>query len=387
MADVSGARGTLNINQSQRKIDMRETILNPDLAPDRAPLLTFAAKLAKAPAGDPKFQWAADARKSRIDAVNNGAGYAAGDTSIVVDDGTKFAAQDIVKVTRTAEVLRVTNVSTNTLTVVRSVGATAAAAINDNDELYILGSARMEGDVSRAARSDNPDTAINYLQIIRNEVEMTETERHTVQMFKPHDWDYQLRKMALEHKLDIELAFWFGEASEDTSGAHARRTTGGALEFATQNVTAAGGALTEAEFFGALMTPFQTGGNTRTLFAAPLVAGVLNTYPRSKVQVNDQAAQTYGVNVTRFVSPFGAVNLVVNWLFGESALYSGYAVGLNLGAVRYRYLANEKGSRDTHLATERQANDQDTKKDEWLSEVGLEFGNPREHFTITGVTS
>lgn len=386
MADVSGARGTLNINQSQRKIDMREAILNPDLAPDRAPLLTFAAKLPKGRAGDPKIQWMQDARKSRIDAINNGAGYLAADTTVTVDDGTKFAAQDIVKVTRTGEVVRVTNVSGNDLTIVRSVGATAAAALNDNDELYIIGSARMEGDVSRAARSDNPDTVINYLQIIRNEVEMTETARHSVQVTQPHDWPYQARKILLEHKLDIELAFWLGEASEDTSGAHARRTTGGALEFATENRTDAGGTLTEAEFFGALMTPFQTGGNTRTLFAAPLVAGVLNTYPRSKVVVNDNGGSTYGVNVSRFVSPFGAVNLVVNWLFGDSAKYSGYAVGLNLGAIRYRYLANENGSRDTALLTNRQANDQDTRKDEYLSEVGLEFGNPREHFVISGVT-
>lgn len=386
MADVSGARGTLNVGQSQRKVDMREEILLDE--PNSAPLTVFSARLNKRPAHNTTIKWQEDALKSRIDAINNGAGYLAGDTSVVVDDGTKFAAQDIVKVTRTGELLRVTNVSTNTLTVVRSVGPTAAAALVDDDELFILGSARMEGDVSRAARSDNPDEVSNYLQIIRNEVEMTESQRHSAQFTKPHDWPYQLKKIRIEHLKDIELAFLLGEPSEDTSGAHARRTTGGALYFADENHTDASGQLTEAEFFGALMTPMRYGRQTKTLFASPLVAGVLNTFPRSKVVVNDNGSSTYGVNVSRFVSPFGAVNLVVHWLLGDSAEYSGTAIGLDLDAIAYRYLANQEfGSRDTALLMNRQAPDADTRKDEYLSEVALEFGTPKRHFVIDGVTS
>lgn len=385
MADVSGARGTLNVGQSQRKVDMRADILLDE--PDSAPLTVFSARAGKKAAHNTTIQWAEDALKSRVDAVNDATPPAAADTTVTVDNGEKFAAQDIVKVTRTGEILRVTNVSGDDLTVVRSVGPTAAADFVDDDELFILGSARMEGDVSRAARSDNPDIVSNYLQIIRNEVELTESQRHSAQYTTPSDWTYQLKKDRIEHLKDIELAFLLGEPSEDTSGAHARRTTGGALYFASQNQTAAGGQLTEAEFFGALMTPFRYGKKTKTLFVSPLVAGVLNTYPRGKINVNDQGGDTYGVNVSRFVSPFGAVNIVVHWLLGDSAKYAGYAIGLDLAQVQYRYLSGEPGSRDTHLLMNRQANDQDTRKDEFLSEVGLEFGTPKAHLLITGVTS
>lgn len=385
MAEVSGARGTLNVGQSQRKVDMREEILLDE--PNSAPLTVFSARLGKSSAHNTTIQWAEDALKSRIDLINDATPPVAADTVWTVDDGTKFAAQDIVKVTRTKETVRVTNVSGNDLTVVRSVGAVAAANLQDDDELYILGSARMEGDVSRAARSDNPDVISNYLQIIRNEVEMTETQRHSAQYTRPQDWPYQLKKIRIEHLKDIELAFLLGEKSEDTSGSHARRTTGGALEFATQNQTAAGGALSETEFFGALRTPFRYGRQVKTVFAAPLVLEVLNTYPRSKIQVPDQNIDTYGVDVKRFQSPFGAVNVVPHWLLGDSSLYSGYAIGLDLSLIRYRYLSGEPGSRDTHLLMNRQANDADTRKDEYLSEVGLEFGTPKAHFLITGVTS
>jgi hypothetical protein len=53
----------------------------------------------------------------------------------------------------------------------------------------------------------------------------------------------------------------------------------------------------------------------------------------------------------------------------------------------YRYLANDSVSRDTKVLPNRQPNDQDGRKDEYLSEVGLQFGLQRTHGVLTGITS
>lgn len=387
MATVTGARGTLNVGQAQRKVDMREEILL--LEPDAAPLTVFSARARKRPAVNPQYSWIEDTLAPRFDAVNNGAGYASTATSVVVDNGAYFAEHDLVRVTRTGEVVRVTAVATNTLTVVRGVGSTAAALV-DNDELLIIGSAQPEGDTSKPARSDNPTQVTNYTQIVRNPVEMTETMRSSDQFTTPHDWDYQRNKKGIEHKKDIEYAFLLGHPSENTSGSQPRRTTGGAYHFVTTNVTDAGGALTEAELFGALRPAFRYGSKDKVALASALAVDVLNGFPRSNIQViqgNEGSNNTYGVRVMRYVSPHGTINLVTHWLL-EGSYLGGHILILDMGAIAYRYLAGGVGgSRDTHIEENIQANDADTRKDEYKSEVGLEFGEEKRHALITGITS
>ena len=52
----------------------------------------------------------------------------------------------------------------------------------------------------------------------------------------------------------------------------------------------------------------------------------------------------------------------------------------------YRYLNNKRGSRDTHINREIQAPDVDGRKDEYLTEAGLEFGLEKRHGQFIGIT-
>lgn len=385
MAVVSGPRGSNSVTQDIRKVDFGDAILL--LQPDAAPLTVLTKRLGKSVTHNPDFKWAEDDLDVRFDAINNGAGYTDSATSIVVDTGTLFAQHDLVKNTRTGEVFRVTAVATNTLTVVRGVGNSGTGvAMLDNDELLILGSAQPEGDTSKAARSSTTTTQTGYTQIFRRPVELTETWRHSDQNVSENDWDYQIKKAGIEHMKDIELAFLYGKASLDTSGPQPRRTTGGVISGITTNVTAAGGALSEASFWAALRPAFRYGAKRKTMFASPLVVSVLNGYARGKVQVINQSANTYGVNVTQYQSPQGLLNVVSHDLL-EGA-YGGYGVIVDMENAKYRFLSNSKGkgSRDTHLNTNIQAPDADTRKDEFLTECGLALGQQKTHALITGVT-
>lgn len=380
MATVTGQRTTGNISQSTRKVDMSEKILLLD--PNAAPLTVLSRRLSKKAAINPEYSWQEDDLEPRFDAINNGAGYASGATSLVVDNGAYFAQHFLVLVTRTGEVVRVDSVSTNTLTVTRGIGSTAAALV-DNDELFVIGHAQPEGDTSPVARSGNPTKVTNYLQIFRKSVEASGTHLHSDQFTSPHDWEYQQNKMGIEHKKDIELSIWFGHPSE--AGTPPRRTTGGVFHFLTSNILAAGGQFTEAEMYQALRPTFRYGSDTKVAFGSPLVIDVMNGFPRAKLQVT-QDETTYGVRVFTYITPHGTLRLVSHPLF-EGTVYSGYLAVLDMDQIRYRYLANSRGSRDTMLLRNRQENDRDGQKDEYLTECGLEFGLAKTHGAATGITS
>lgn len=384
MAIIAGPRGTGNITQAQRKPDIGDRVLL--LQPDAAPLTVLSKMTRRKPTVNPEFKWAEDDLDVRFSSISNAGGYAAGATSLVVANGTYFAEHDLVRVTRTGEIFRVTAVATNTLTVVRGVGnAGTGTTLNDADELLILGSAQPEGDTSKPARSSTTTFVTNYTQIFRTPWELTETWDKSDTFFTQSDWDYQRGKKGIEHLKSIEEAFLYGKADENTSGSQPRRTTGGALSRITTNVTAAGGVLSETSFWGALRGAFRYGSQSKWLFASMLVADVLNGYARSKVLVNDSGNGSYGLNVRNFQSPHGNLKLVTHFLL-EGSTYGGYALVIDQANVAYRYLANSRGSRDTHVRENIQAPDADTRKDEWLTECGLELGQERTHALITGIT-
>jgi hypothetical protein len=381
VATFTGARGTTAIQADQRIHNMGKTIKL--LTPDETPFTTLLMNLRKERTGDPKFEGLQDELEPRFDAINGTTGTG---TSIIVDNGSYFAEHDLVVVTRTGEMVRVVSVASNTLTVVRGVGG-SAVAVADNDELAIVGSAQPEGDTSKPARSNNATKVTGYTQIFRRPWHITNTALASENETSPHDWDQQALKVGIEHKRDINRAFMFnpGSGSEDTSGSQPRRTTKGLIGSVTTNLTDAGGALTETEFNTFMRSIGRYGNKRRTLIASPLVAGVLNSYAAGKVQLS-QSEKTYGVDVQTFTGPFGALRLVVDWEL-EGSKWGGYAIAVDWDSLAYRWLGNNKLNRDSHVETNIQARDEDGRKDEWVSEVGLEVRQEKTMGILYGVTS
>jgi hypothetical protein len=378
---VTGQRSTVNIASAQRKIDMAQEILM--LEPDSSPLTVITKNISKKSTKDPKFQWMEDELEPRFDMVNNGAGYASGATSIVVDNGAYFRVQHVVYVPRTGESMLVTavNTSTNTLTVTRGVGSTAAALV-DNDELLITSTAQPEGDASLTARSRNPVAVYNYTQIFREPWDATETERHS-ENEADDDWDHQALKHGIEHAKNIEYSGMVGHPSEDTTSG-VRRTTGGFKHFVVTNATDAGGTFTETELFSALRPNFRYGAKEKWAFCSALAVDVMNGFPRGKLEIR-QGEKTFGLRVMQYISPHGTINLVTHYLL-EGTTLGGQIWIVDTDVVKYRYLQNKRGSRDTHINTEIQNNDVDGRKDEYKTEAGWQWGLEKRHGYIYGIT-
>lgn len=383
--DITGARTTTNILSDQLAIDLADRISL--LEPDVQPLAVFSRAAGKARTVATKFSWLEDRSKPRYDAVNGavaGAPAAGTTTAVTVDNGSYFAQYDQVLNSRTGEQMRVQSVAGNAVTFVRGIGS-ATAAINDNDELIIIGSAQPENDTSKPARSSNPSKVTNYTQIFREPFEQSGSLMASAFQVNPADWPHQARKAGIEHAKNIEYTFLHGRKYLDVSGAAELRTTGGAFSFISTNQTDAGGDLSEAEFNAFMLQVMRYGSPSKLAMASGVGVGALNKFPASKQQTrNDET--TYGMNVTHYTSPFGSLNLVYHKLL-EGTKYGGVILVVDVDEVSYRYLANDEHNRDTKVLPNRQANDQDGRKDEYLSEVGLEFGVESAHGVLTGITS
>ena len=389
---VSGQRYTTNVLASQRKLDVSQQInlLEPDAA-----AFTQFTKFSKNGANrmravDPLIKWHNDELWNRWDAINDATPPVAADTTWTVDNGTLFTVDDVVKVPRTGEVVLVTAIAGNDLTVVRSIGATAAADLVDNEPLVIYATAAEEGALPRQARSENPTLVTNNLEIFKRTTEASGTWLSSSNESNPHDWPHQVRKDFLEHYKDIELAGLFGEAGIAT-GANGKpqRTTGGVLEYYNQNNVAAGGAWTLAEIATFIRNITRYGSKKKVVFMGRLVASVLSEHSMNKLQTS-VGDSTFGVRVQHWLDPNGELQLVSHPLM-EGTIYGSMAIAVDFGAgaVKYRYLAGDGpgGARDTHVETNVEEPGRDGRRDQIIAECGFQFGQPETGGVVTGITS
>jgi hypothetical protein len=382
MANISGARGTGNITAAQIYDDKDNKLYLLDA--NKAPLTALTAKTRKRPTKNPKFSWFEDVYGQYIDAINYSTGYADSDTSMAVDNASYFTVNDVVKNARTAEVMRVTAVGTSDVAFERGVGETSAAAVNDDDPLWIIGSAAMEGDDSEEMNSTNAAEVYNYCQIFRTPFEVTDTENNT-DLWTGRDLETQKGKKAIEHAQKIERAFFFGERAIDTNGAHPRRYTRGLQKFITTNVTDAGGTLTEAEFETFLRGTFRYGSRTKYLFASRLTVSAISSWAQGKLQMfpSDKA---YGIAITRYISPHGEVRIIPHdMLEGTAGLqtgYSGWNFLIDMDNVMYR----PQQGLDTRMKMNIQAPDEELIKGEYRTHVGLQLIQEKTHGILYDVT-
>lgn len=381
---VNGQRATTSGNQDNRRVEMADKILL--LEPDAAPLTVITKNIRKKATPNPEFKWQEDELDPRFDRINNGAGYTSGATLLVVDNAAYFEPLQLVSVTRTNEMMRVTEVDTtnNRITVTRGIGSTAQALV-DNDELLLANTAHPEGDTQPAARTRNTATVKNYTQIFRKTWALSNTAMNS-QFEADADWDYQANKAGIEHKKSIEYALMVGRPSETIANGGVTRTTGGFRHFVSTNATDAGGQLTEAELFTALRPCFRYGRKEKWGLASALVVDVLNSMPRGKLEMR-QSDSTFGLRIFQYISPHGTLNLATHWLM-EGDTLGGQLWILSTDRMVYRYMQDGAGgARDTHINKHIEAPGTDGREDEYLTECGLQFGLEKEHGYIYGVTS
>ena len=370
VGDVGSTGGSLGVVAGILKLDVRDKVYEYD--PSITPLAKLLMALPKVTATAFKHEHIDYESPAMFTRINNGAGYASGDLSFVVDDVTGIGVGDLVKIQRTDEVILVATVTTSTDTFTcasagRSWGGTAAAALLDNDVVQIMGGAAIEGAASELSRMQDEVFRFNYLTDARDPYGVSDI----LEASNTYGGKTLQRKRAqrmLDHKKKIEIALFFSERATVTSGTMRHSSMGGLKEFITTNTTDFGGALTYAAIVSSAQTVGRfSQGVALNLHCAPAVASNISMLAKEHLRKMDTAAK-FGIHMDRLITQHMQYNIITEWLF-EGDEYTKLAFGLNMKNLSY---VSMQGGLDTHLRKDLQANSETSLKEEWRTVFSLE---------------
>lgn len=165
------------------------------VSPFETPFLNFLGDPMQ-PARATYHEWMEDALLPDTDALDEALTTA--ETAVDVDNGSRFRVNDVVRVDGSNETMLVTAIATNTLTVTRAYGDTAAATHSDNAVVQILGTAILEGDEAPTPRFQNRSRAANYTQIFSEQAKVSGSQEATSLVGVASEIDYQVEMRTRE---------------------------------------------------------------------------------------------------------------------------------------------------------------------------------------------
>jgi len=381
---------TFHIDTDRRDIDISKEISY--LVPTANPFLTILTRARKDPINSLQDIWYDKGAPVWFTQINNGAGYTDADTTLKLDDVSFIRVKDILKNTRTGEILFVSDKDSanSTVTVIRGYGydtnagsGTQAAAMNNDDYIMRLGNAMEENSTAPETFATQPEKLFNYVQTIRTPFDSSMDNELEGKKAGPATRIRLRREMLLEHRIDIEKTALFGERMEHYDAN--RRMTGGVVQFIKNNAydveTSNGGILTEAELEKICEQAFKyksATGDTKLAVCSYKVAGIINQLAASRIDTTS-GEEMYGMRLKRFRSFTGDLVLAPTRLFEHD--YENMMLILDMENISYRPFAGH----DSKLRTNIQENDRDGWKDEYMTKFSIRVRNDKTHLIATGI--
>lgn len=369
----------------EKPVDMASKIAMLDV--DNSQFMTILNRLPSRAATQIKVNWLEDQLFPNASRLATGV-TAVGQTAFTVTtgEGVYFRAGDIVLVAETGEKVEVVSIATDVLTVVRSIGAVAAATATNLTDLVILGNAAAQGADTGVLKATDRVLGFNQTQIFRDPYGFTGTDAE-ISLYGADDPERETAKKAVEHKRHLEGAVWAG-GRDFAAGPPPKSYMGGITEFVLTNVFLAVGTLSLAAFDPKITTILQRGSMNKVIFSAPKPAMALsNLLANNWIQARPDD-NVYGAKVSGFVSGAYGERLPVivkrEWgVYQQSGRQLGGAMFvLDLDYIKRRPMRN----RDTQLLSNRQLPGEDKVVFDYLTEMSLEVANEAAHGILYGIT-
>jgi len=276
-------------------------------------------------------EWLEDELLPNKDAINDDT-YTdpSADTDFVVDHGSRFRIGDQIQVEGSEELMLVTDISTNTLTVVRGYAGTTPENLADNQVINILGNAALEGADKPSARFTNRSRCGNYTQIFTATVEVSGTDMAASQLGLADELDYQKQERLREMIRDLEnTVISAGQPTTNPEGSGSvRRSMKGIVQHLATNIFhtgdsgfPAGADLDEAKINYVLRQIWENSSGNVDLI-------VVGGFQKRKINAFSSDSRTYGANDTTFTdmisiyeSDFGVCRIITTrWMPQDAAL-------------------------------------------------------------------
>ncbi|HBR19393.1 MAG: hypothetical protein A2Y13_02890 [Planctomycetes bacterium GWC2_45_44] len=251
------------------------------------------------------------------------------ETSFDVANGSRFRAGDQIQAAGAKELMLVSGVSGNTITVVRGYAGTTTENIATGQVINILGNAAFEGDDKPAARFTNRIRCGNYTQIFTASVEVSGTNIAASHLGLSDEMDYQKSERLREMIRDLEnTVINGGQPSANPQGtASVRRSMKGILPHIATHLYNTGGsgfptgtALTEEMINYVLRKIWENSSGSVDLI-------VVGGYQKRKINSFLTASRSFGASDTAYTdmvsvyeSDFGVCRIVTSRYVPQDAV-------------------------------------------------------------------
>lgn len=300
------------------------------ISPYETPLLDALGNPLREATGT-HHEWLEDELLPNKDAINDST-YSdpSTDTDFVVDHGSRFRVGDQIQVEGSEELMLVTGIDSNTLTVVRGYAGTTAEDLADDKVINILGNAALEGADKPGVRFTNRTRCGNYTQIFTAAVEISGTDMAASQLGLADEMDYQKQERLRELVRDLENTVINGgqTASSPEGSGSVRRSMKGIVQHLSTNVFHTGDSgfpsgtdLDEAKINYTLRQIWENSNSNVDLI-------IVGGFQKRKINAFCSDSRTFGANDTTFTdmisiyqSDFGVCRIITTrWMPQDAAL-------------------------------------------------------------------
>lgn len=333
--------------------------------------------------------------------INNGAGYAAGDTVFVLDSTATLLPGHILQNFRTKEQMLIVSVDSATqITVVRAYGTTAAAAILDDDDLFGIGNANEEASARPSAASITPSRVFNYTQIFRNSWALSDTLR-AIETIAGNGNVAENRMDCMEfHMRDMEAAVLFGERFTGTYNSKPISKMNGIVASVTtlapDNVATMGATTNYTQLEAALDPIFDTQsdpkiGPSRILFVGGQALRTITAIGRLNSQyeiIEGEDTGAFGLQFSKFRISRGEFMMMEHPLLNSNAEWKKMAIACDLSSMALAYMVGRNTKSEEYGINGKYVeNGLDAVGGSLTTEVTLELTNPFANGVLYNLTA
>ena len=429
-----------SLNNTRRKFNFGDRVA--ELAPQQSPFFVYLSKVAKKPTDDPVFkfleqrhQW--QRRNMTVNAASNSHSAAVGADmgvllqlvcgydsygriqantaptflvggqviAVVADDGSVYR----FKIDEDATISTHGTDGTNGYAQIDAAEATVVGVATSStsfaagNKAQVVGSAWAEGTTPPDGWEDALYDREGYCQIFKTGMNLfSGTSQATRYRGISNEYQRVWSEKLMEHKMDIEQAMLFGYGSVDVDG-----TIGGSAN-TTAPLRTSWGIIPYTETYGKLynmsyassgydafldamedyFAPEGANSGNKLVLASRKVITYLNKLGNGSFLNNSVGSSQYRLDVESIPGTFGHSVTKVNTIYGnlhfvaEPLLrgpWEDYCVAVDMGNVAYRPLSGNGISRDTFIETNVQTPGTDGRKDQIITEAGLEISLPETH--------
>lgn len=271
---------------------------------------------------------------------------------VQVSDASFLIEKQVYQVATTQEQVLVLSVVGDVIAIRRGMGDIPGIAAAPGTEAFQVGTAFEESSICPLPRNTSTESAMNITQIFRNSWGVSGTTNAVTPAIGEAKASQNKREMLMDHALEMEQAFIFGQMFETVQGGQPLRKMDGILsmirKYAPQNIKIAGQTTSFSQLEAMTDSWFdvvtdQSEDNDRVLFVDKIANRVINEIGRNYYKVQATPQQTsFGMNFTEFRTLRGNFKVVEHPLFNIMHL-NGYALAVDLSPITRHYLPGRDG--------------------------------------------